>query len=428
MVYFAQKPNSLQSFLFAFYLLLICWTLTAAPFFKRTGLPKWTLIALFLLKMIAGFAYAKYYALPQNIATADTWNFYKASLKETDWLLHDPIGFVKDYFHSPYAQSSNLFAGSSSYWNDLDYNTIVKGIAVANVLTGSHYYTDLLLFNFLFFLGPVALYRLTKQYWKYNKFILLIPIFLLPSFLFWCSGLHKDGLIFTCIAVSLFCLHKQLVRNTFLPKQMGIILICFLLLFALRNVVLLLLLPALLAYSLAYKKPQFAPYIFGGIYLSGILLFFSIPHIFPSLDFPKYIISKQEEFNALSGNSKVSLPSLQPSFFSFANFLPYAVDLVFFRPHVGELKNANYTIAFFENTFILILAVASLLFQKINKRIPPLLLFFLFFSLSMLLLCGYTVTYVGAIVRYKSLVLPFLSLFFLLSINNKLLYFMKLIK
>ncbi len=414
--------------LLIFYLLLIVWLITVIPFFKKTGLNKWILVLLFLLKIAAGFAYAKYYALPQNIATADTWNFYKASLKETNWLLRDPAGFIKDYFHSPYEQGSNLFAGSSSYWNDLDYNTIVKGIATVNVITGSNYYTDLLLFNFLFFIGPVALYRLAKPFWKYNKLLLLVPVFLLPSFLFWCSGLHKDGLIFTCIAMSLFCLHKQLVRNKFLLAQTGIMLICFVLLFALRNVLLLLLLPALTAYFLAHKKPSFALYYFGGIYLTGILLFFALPHFFPLLDFPNYIIEKQQEFNALSGNSKVDLPSLQPNFFSFGGFTPYAVDLLFFRPRAGELKNTNYTFAFLENIFILILAVVSILFQKINKRIPPLLLFFLFFSVSVLLLCGYTVTFVGAIVRYKSVVLPFLSLFFLLSISNKLLFFMKLIK
>ena len=418
----------MQSILFIFYLLLFSWLITVIPFFKKTGLNKWVLISLFLLKVAAGFVYAKYYALPQNIANADTWHFYTASLKEKDWLLRDPAGFIKDYFHSPYQQSSNLFTGSSSYWNDLDYNTFVKGLAVVNVITGSNYYTDLLLLNFMFFAGPVALFRLAKPFWKYNKLLLLVPIFLLPSFLFWCSGLHKDGLIFTCITICLFCLHKQLVRNKFMLLHTAIILVSFLALFALRNVILLLLIPALSAYSLAYKKPHFAWYYFGGIYLAGGMLFFLLPHFFSSLHFPQYIVTKQQEFNALDGNSKVNLPILQPSFSSFAHFFPYAFDLLFFRPHVGELKNTNYVIAFLENTFFLILAIASLLFQKINRRIPPLLLFFLFFSVSVLLLCGYTVSFVGAIVRYKSLALPFLSLFFILSISNRLLYFLKLIK
>lgn len=386
------------------------------------------MIFLFLLKIAAGFAYAKYYALPQNLAAADTWNFYAASIKETNWLLHDPAGFIRDYFHSPYQQNSNLFAGSSSYWNDLDYNTFVKGLAIINVLTGSNYHTDLLLFNFLFFFGPVALFRLAKPFWKYNKLILLVPVFLLPSFLFWCSGLHKDGLIFSCIAMSIFCLHKQLRLARFRVAESMVIFICMLLLFALRNTVLLLLLPALAAYILSYKNPRWAWYFFGGIYLAGLLLFFISPYISSALNFPQYIISKQAEFNALTGSSKVDLPVLRPNFLSFAAFFPSAFDLVFFQPHAGELKNASYVVAFLENLFIITLAVASLLFQKINKRIPPLLLLFLFFSVSVLLLCGYTVTFIGAIVRYKSIVLPFLSLFLLLSVSNKLLYFLKLIK
>ena len=169
-------------------------------------------------------------------------------------------------------------------------------------------------------------------------------------------------------------------------------------------------------------------YYFGGIYLASITLFFISSYLSASFNLPQYIVTKQAEFNALSGNSKVSLPTLYPSFFSFLSFFSSAFDLVFFQPHAGELKNATYVVAFLENMFVITLATASILFQKINKRIPPLLLLFLFFSVSVLLLCGYTVTFIGAIIRYKSIVLPFLTLFLLLSISNKLLFFLKLIK
>lgn len=386
------------------------------------------MISLFLLKIAAGIGYAKYFAQPQYIAGADTWRFYKASLTETNWLLHDPAGFIKDYFYSPYRQNSNLFAGSNSYWNDLDYNTFVKGLAMVNVVTGDSYYADVILFNFVFFFGPVALYRLSKPLWKYNKLILLIPVFLLPSFLFWCSGLHKDGLIFMCLAMSIFCLQKQLRSAKFRFTESLVMIFCFLLLFALRNAIFILLLPALTAYFFSYKKPASALYYFAGMYLAGILLFFLSPYISSSLNLPQYVVNKQAEFTALSGNSKIDLPILQSSISSFTNFFPFAFDLIFFQPHAGELKNAAYVMSFLENTCIITLGIASVLFQKINKRIPPLLLLFLFLSLSVLLLCGYTVTFIGAIIRYKSIMLPFFSLFFLLSISNKFLFFLKLIK
>ncbi len=190
----------MHSLLFISYLLLFGWLVTQVPFFRNTGLHKGWLVGLFLVKIASGFAYAWFFSLPQYVATADTWGFYRDSLKETDWLLRDPAGFVTDLFHYPYEQSGNLFAGVSSYWNDLKNNVFIKLMAVINVCTDKDYHTNIIVFNFLYFFGPVALFRLVKSSWQFDQRWLVLPVFLLPSFVFWCSGIHKDGLIFSCHA------------------------------------------------------------------------------------------------------------------------------------------------------------------------------------------------------------------------------------
>ncbi len=245
----------MQSIIFTCYLLLFSWLITIIPFFTRSGIGKWWLIILFIIKIAAGFAYAKYFSLPQYIATADTWKYYNNSLTETDWLLRDLVGFIKDLFYSPYQQSGNLFSGSSSYWNDLKDNSIIKLMAVMNVFTGKSYYTNIIVFNFLYLFGPVALFRIAKPFRSNNnKLWLILLIFLLPSFLFWCSGIHKDGLIFSAMMISIYCFWQQVNEHRFVWKYSLIILFCFLALFALRNIILLLLLPALLALFFSEKK------------------------------------------------------------------------------------------------------------------------------------------------------------------------------
>ena len=416
----------MQSLIFSFYLLLFAWLVTRISFFKNAGISSWLLVILFFIKIAAGFAYGWLYAQPAYLSTADTWQFYNDSLKETAWLLRDPAGFIKDLFYSPYGQSGNLFSGVSSYWNDLKDNVFIKFMAVVNVFTNRDYYTNVLVFNFLYFFGPVAFYKLVLPFWNYKKEWLILPVFLLPSFLFWCSGLHKDGLLFSALMISIYCFYQQLKAQRFLWKHSLLMLFCFLFLFVLRNVILLLLLPALAALFFSKKTSRYVWLIFIGMYATGLLLFFLLPHLSPALNFPQYIIGKQAEFNALPGNSKVVLPLLQPSFSSFAHFFPYALDLLFLRPHISDLQGVTYWFAFLENTFVLVVIGFWIFFHRPLKTISPLLLFFLFFSLSVWLLCGYTVTFTGAIVRYKSLTAPLFVTFFFatfrftsLSIHSK---------
>src|SRR5207253_1683986 len=113
-------------------------------------------------------------------------------------------------FTNGYEQTGNLFLHSNSYWNDLKSNVIIKFLALCNVVTFKNYFADIVLFNFMFFFGPVALYRLVKQLFPINKQLLIVSVFLIPSFLFWCSGIHKDGIIFTCIALISFHFYRQI--------------------------------------------------------------------------------------------------------------------------------------------------------------------------------------------------------------------------
>jgi len=227
----------LHPLLFVIYLLLFCWLVIRIPFFKNAPIHKWILIVIFLLKIAAGIAYAWLFAQPQYINTADTWNYYHASVAETNWLLHEPVAFIKDLFHYNYINSGNLFNNQSSYWNDLKNNSIIKLMAVVNVFTDSSYYVDIIFFNFLYLFGPVALYRLAIAYYPQQEMWLIVPVFLLPSFLFWCSGIHKDGLVFSAMLLSVYSLYKQLQQRCILWRHCLLLLLYVVVLFALRNFV-----------------------------------------------------------------------------------------------------------------------------------------------------------------------------------------------
>jgi len=167
------------------YLILFCFIIYWIPFFKKSGIAWWLLIGLFCIKVGVGVVYGLYFNTPALIDKADTWRFYRESLPETQLLLHHPLAFVKSIFESNYAERGGLFVGKNSYWNDLKDNIIIKLFAVCNVFTRNNYYSNTIFFNFLYLFGLVAFYKLVQIHSRTHQYILLISIFLMPSFLFW---------------------------------------------------------------------------------------------------------------------------------------------------------------------------------------------------------------------------------------------------
>ena len=396
---------------FIFYLLLFSYLVCRVPFFTHSGLTRPQLVLLFILKVLAGVAYGVFYSSQAYRSISDTWRIDEVSKSETALLLHDPIAFIKDLFSYGYAQSGNLFAGKNSYWNDLKLNIIIKTDAVLNLFTFGNYYANLIFFNFLFFFGPVAFFRAMSCIYPQKKWLLICSVFLVPSFLFWCSGLHKEGLIFTCLGLIIYHFQQQLQLHKLQLKPLLVFVASWILLFALRNFMALLLLPALAIWQLAYLYPSKAVRVAVTVYAAGLLLFFTSAFISPVADFPQYIIDKQSAFKALPGNSVIEVPGLHNSLSSFIHFLPYALDIAFLRPHITEARNFSYLPAATEVLLLLLIVVLSLFYSRNQKQSATQTSFTLFsvcFGISFLLLSGYTVTFSGAIVRYRALVLPLL--------------------
>jgi len=384
------------------------------PFFKKSGLGSSWLIILFIIKIAAGCAYGLFYSLPDKVQTSDTWNYFDHSKAETDWLLKNPVAFVKDLFIYNHDSTGNLFKAKDSYWNQLKSNVIIKILAIVNVFTVKSYYADVIFFNFFFLFGCMAFYRLLTEKIEANTLVRIAFVFCIPSFLFWCSGVHKDGFIFMAVALSTFYFNEWVTRKRIFSEGVFIFTLCLFLLFSMRNFVLFLLLPALLTWYLCNRYPKRQIALTAGIYIAAIILFFSLRLINHTIDFPAYIINKQNEFKALAGNSQLVLPNLKPDLLSFIQFLPYAIDIVFFRPHLSEATSILYWPYLVENIFIYTLIIYSVV-KFYSKRRAELcssstkafLMFCFVFAVSNFLLMGYTVTLTGAIVRYRAFVLPF---------------------
>jgi hypothetical protein len=149
------------------------------------------------------------------------------------------------------------------------------------------------LFAFITLFGPIALYRVFSDYFAQTSRIpVLLGIFFIPSFLYWTSGLHKEGLLFNSIALIIYVFYFGLKQGSFGWRRIAVVLLSLLVLLVLRNYIVMLLLPALLAWLAAQRLPWKPVLTFSLIYLLFAAFFFAAPYISPGLDFPAAIAGK----------------------------------------------------------------------------------------------------------------------------------------
>jgi len=400
----------LDHLLFAAYLIFFAWLVTKIKFFTRSGLTTPQLIILFLLKVMAGIFYGWIGVYYGNMAQmVDTWAYHHESLAEYRLLMQEPSQFFSSLFHNTYEGGyTNFLVTQNSWWNDLKANFFIKVLALFNLLSFGHYYINLIFFSFITLFGPVALYRVMKDVFPSRKIPVLLATFLVPSFLYWTSGLHKDGLIFLGFALVIYHLYFGLKEARFRIYRLIPILLGLLLVLALRNFLIITLFPALLAWVLSVRLRSRPIWIFSAIYLVFIILFFTSKWLHPKLDFPQAVVIKQQEFLKLGGGSAVYVDHLEPAFGSFVTNAPQAFFLSTIRPYPSDVRHLLSLAAAVEIGLLLLLFMLFLLMRKNGVRLSPFMLFCLFFSFSVLLMIGYSVNVLGAIVRYRSIVFPFL--------------------
>lgn len=396
-------------FLFLFWLILLSWFLTKIRFVKNAGLNPAFTVFLFVCKVGAGIAAGW---LTHNNAHTDTWNYHHQALAEYDLLFSHPKEYLINLFNSGYSYGySGVLQTQNSYWNDLKDNLIIKFISVLHLFSGGNYYVNVVLYNFAVFFGLIALFRVFVKAFQAGAVITATFVFLLPSVLFYGSTIHKDGIIMALTGAVVFHVWRAL-ESSFSLKRIVYILAALLIIFLFRNYVAMALVPALTAWIIAAKKAS--PYkVFAAIYAVSLLLFFSIQYVFPRANLPLYVVKKQADFFALEkGNTSIPTDTLQPNFVSFLQAAPQAMQHGFLRPFVTDIKLSRMLLPLsLELIFCQLLVITFFLTRKkpFSFR-QPFVLFCLCFAVSMCLIIGYIVPVIGAIVRYRSIYLPFFIL------------------
>jgi hypothetical protein len=395
-------------FVFTIYLFLFCWLITRSRFIQKSGLPNTWLVSLFLIKVGAGCIYGWFYShIPNYVNEADTWKFYFEGSQQTKLLLSNPGEYFMNIFENPYGREyRHFFSTMNSYWNDLKHVYMVKLVSVFNLFSGSNYYTNVIFYNYLTFFGPVALLRIMNDVFPGKLKLLTASTFLFPSFLFWSSGIHKDGIVFTLLTLAAFVFYFAMKERKLSLKHLLLIGFLLALIFPVRNHIVLASVPAFIAWWFAdkYVTNKWVAFLLVTVVCSTF--FFTSKYIHPKLDLPISIVLRKKEFIKLGGNSFLPQRDLQSTFPSFLKNAPQALNHTLVRPYVTEISSPLYLLSAVEILFIWILVFTWFFRFTENPYRHPVVLFLFMVSMILLLLTGYIVPQLGAIVRYRSIYFP----------------------
>jgi hypothetical protein len=377
---------------------------TKTAFARNSGLAQKEMITLFLLRMMSGvflgWITIKYY--PGN----DYWSLNTESMQETQLLKRDPLAFMTSFADNPYNnQWGGFFNAAGSFWNDLRNNIILKILAVMNLLSGGNYFINSIFFNSIGFLGSMALFKTFKSFFPEKKWILIFCSFLIPSTLYFSSGIHKDLIVFSALAFFVYALH--LGKENKVQKIITLLLSGFVLLL-MRNFLLMILIPMTAGYYISMHTKIRPSIIYTTIFISTLLLSILLHTLQAPIDPIQILLQRHEAFSKLhEASSQMEPLVLDYRLSQLLSQLPLALNHGFLRPFVWEAKNSFSLILALETLFLLIL-VLIWFFRKNHQELPSLLIMCIALSLIMMLTIGYIVPNSSSVVRYRSLYLPFI--------------------
>ncbi|MBV4358306.1 hypothetical protein [Pinibacter aurantiacus] len=340
-------------------------------------------------------------------------------MKHTSVLTSNPIQFITSWFYEPQYSYNEPFGSGKSYWNIIKDLSLIKIEAIFNVFSFRNYYINVLFFSFVTFFGNIAFVKAYSLLFRdAKKSLVVFAAFLIPSALFWTSGLHKDGLLFMLMSLIVYQLALWMNALKTTGKMILNIALCILFIFLLRSYVGLSLIPAIVICTLNYRFSNQAMKINVAVLVVCAAGFFLSSYISPALDLPEWLIKRRIEFNSLSATTLLPYHQLENSIQSYLYNLPQAIDHGFLRPYLWDRLGIFY-IPFALEIIALLALIIYYLFNHLplNKSQRAIFCFGLFIFLANWLFLGYMVHIVGAVIRYKSIFLPFFVAPVLLSVK-----------
>lgn len=420
-------------FLATGYACLLLFLMRQLHFFNAVPGLKWQHTgALFVLKVLAGtvlwWIYTNIYT---DRATADIFKYYDDSAVLFSALPERPGDYLQMLFgirnDTPYftevyyMEMNNWFRQyESNVYNDA--HTVIRFNALVRLFSFGEFHVHTVVAAFLSTTGMLGIYRTFVGMLPGRERALMTSIFLLPSVLLWASGVIKESLLYFGLGLMLHQVFRLLDRK-FSSIGITTLVLSILLLFYLKFYVLMSLIPALLLYAWSRGRPQQIAWKALLIYGISIAVAINFHKFVAGFDVLGLIAMKQRDFIGLAqgtgSGSFVMPPILAPHFWSFLSNAPYALYITLIGPMLNFTGMLGTASAMENALFISVLIVLFLYARPWISIERPLVLSLIAYVVLLALVIGWTTPVMGAIVRYRTPLLPFLLIAALLMFDHQ---------
>jgi hypothetical protein len=420
----------MEFLLIASYSLIFVFLIYKWDFFAIDEITRKSLAGVFLLKVLLGFILAGIYTyFYTDRLNADIYKYFDDSAILYQVFKTNPkhffqimIGMDAEYLH-PYYKPMNFWFNQFNFYND--NQTMIKFNALLRFVSFGYYSIHSIFVCFLSMVGLTGFMKVFHAVMKDKGRLLFAGVYLLPSVLFWLSGVLKDGLLIFAFGV-LFYNFFKMITHRFSMKTLLLCVCMFYLLTILKLYILLILVPGMIAWYWAYAtRLKRIGLKFAFVYLVSMIALFNMEMVLPKYNFKDYLAHKQRNFLGTPGmrqsGSFIEIKPIDASGISILSAAPAAFFTILTRPCLFEARSPFIIMAALENTIILFLIIICLFSFHPKKIQEPLFYFSIYFFSLLFVLIGLVTPVMGAFVRYKVPGLLFLMVILIFIYDKEIL-------
>jgi len=392
--------------------ILLLLLISSKRFFKVNSVSKRALLIYFSLKAFSALFFGYFYKTGM-LTGSDTYiYFYDGDIVYSAFKT-DPFTYFRlalgtnDFLPVPthllpYVDDMNFWFDSSNYF-------LVRINALIRLFSFGIYNVHAVVFAFLSFTGTYNLYLFFEEK-VVNKKILQFILFCIPSVVFWTSGVHKEAIVLFALGLILYNVDLFL-KGYSKRKNIVFFLIGLILLGYIRLYLLFFLLPLILA-VLVYKKFNFKESSFRMFLVSIVIFLFLVLLIdmsTPKISLMREFLIRRAYFLNSPGNMTFQVQGVPTTIQGVISLFWEALINPFIRPLPNDCNIFLSYLASVETVFLLIVLIVLLATVNIRSIFRnPYAIFSILFGFSTLFLIGLIVNNSGAIVRYRSIAIPFI--------------------
>lgn len=381
------------------------------------------------LKVIGGFCFGLVYMFYYGYG--DTFAYYESAYILGNIFRDDPIYTIKLIFEvADYIRAEDFIYNNFliNYYRGSDTFTVVKIAGIISFFGGGAYFSTTTLFSCFAFMGQWKFYQVCIHRYPHLKFSLAIAHFLIPSVVFWGSGILKDSLVLGFIGFLIYGFDKIFLQRKWKLKYILMLFISLYFIYVIKSYVLLALTPAFIFwvffnFNQKIKNKTIRVVIFpivlilvSSLSVFSYVLIGSVDEQFRSDElFNKAYTFHINHYSEVAGDgtrSGYTLGGFNKTYFGMVRQVIPAVVVTYFRPFPWEIKNLVMALSALESLFLTFCTFFVLykikiknIFEKITS--DGFLMMLIVFALIFGFIVGFSSYNFGALARYKIPCLPF---------------------